>query len=195
MVCTCLSWDGPSSEAWPFACSFGRRMLSWTQRPAGALGRLGSVKETSQDEETGLSTGSGTGSPPADRRCSGSGALPADAAAMGPMPLVKAPHVGDARTLQERCTDHAGKPPATDVAQEKPAECGHAQLHAESKEQEHLTLADVAKHAPTKSSSSGFSPFAALSGNALDTADEDTLEIDMVDERDAAAGNDNTAQP
>ena len=126
---------------------------------------------------------------------SGSGNLPANARAMGPMPPVKAPDAGDAHTLQERFADHAGKPPAADVAEENPAECGRAQLHAQSEEEEHPTLADVAKHASMQPSESAFSPFAMLAGDALDTADEDTLEIDTVHERDAAARNDNTSHP
>ena len=205
MLCTWLDWNGPSDEAWLLACSFGRRILSWTGRPPGALGGLGSVKETSQDEETGSGMSSppadqrglGTGSPPADRRESGSGSgtLTVDAAAMGPMPLDKAPDAGEAHAPQERCPDHAGKVLAADVAQEKFVEGGHAQLYAQSRDQEHLTLPDVAKHASTQSSRSGFNPFSALAGNARDAADEDTLEIDTAHERDAAAGKENAAQP
>lgn len=156
-------------------------MLSWTQRPLGALGTLGSVKETSQDEETGSGMGSGS--------------LPAKAGAMGPMPPVKAPDAGEAHTLRERFADHAGKPPAADVARENLAECGRAQLHAQSEEQEHPTLADVAKHASMQPSEWRSSPFALVALDALDTTDEDTLEIDMVHERDAAARNDNTSHP
>lgn len=78
-------------------------------------------------------------------------------------------HAGDGHTLREKYTD----PGKTDIPPAFAA--GH--------DLSQPTLIAAANDVPLQPSASSFSPFAAVAGSALDTAEEEDLEIGMVHER------------
>ena len=93
---------------------------------------------------------------------------PADLAASGTASPAQS-HAGDEHTLRERYTDKGkSNSPLASEAEHEPSQ---------------PTLTAAAKDVPLQPSAPVFSPFAAVAGSALDTAEEDDLEIGMVHER------------
>lgn len=101
-------------------------------------------------------------------------------------------HAGDDHTLREKFSESQSAKPTltgaakqqtllptgTDTAKAKPTLASTSE-DIPSKP----TLSGAAKGVPMQPSASGFSPFAALAGTAMDTADDDGLEVGMVHER------------
>ena len=114
---------------------------------------LAPVQEDSQDDQE-------AGSPPADAT--------ADLAASGAASPARS-HPGAEHTLREKYTDSGDTSPTLATA-------------AESQPPQ-PTLTAAAKDVPLQPSASAFSPFAAVAGSALDTAEEDDLEVAAVHER------------
>ena len=116
---------------------------------------LAPVQEDGHDDQE-----AGDSSPPADAT--------ANLAASGTASPARL-HASDGHTLRENYTE-SGKvdaPPASAA--------GH--------DPSQPTLTAAAKDVPLQPSASVFSPFAAVAGSALDTAEEEDLEIGMVHER------------
>ena len=116
---------------------------------------LAPVQEDGQDDYE-----MGDASPPADAG--------ADLAASGTASPARS-HAGDEHTLRERYTDKGkSNSPLASEAEHEPSQ---------------PTLTAAAKDVPLQPSAPVFSPFAAMAGSALDTAEEDDLEVGIVHER------------